>query len=146
MLKRWFLYFLALFGVVAFYGIYEGYLSYYIMICVVLFPIFSLLISLFSMMSAEAELSPLPSEIRRGEQIDAYLEINLKGWFPLSRSEITYISTNITFNDINDKDMLIVYGCKNEKVPLPVESNHIGSGILISKFCCFDMDANISGM
>ncbi|PKM62624.1 MAG: hypothetical protein CVU97_04155, partial [Firmicutes bacterium HGW-Firmicutes-21] len=110
-----------------FYGIYEGYASYFILLIVVFFPFFSLVISLFGMLRVRIGMLPLPSEIKRGEPANAVIRVYTRCWFPLSILKITYIAKNITFCRDKSKKTFFLYGCSYSDVSLPLDTNHIGS-------------------
>ena len=130
MLKRWLTYLSVLLIAALFYGIYDGYLSYYIFLVITLLPFFSLLISLPHMSRTKAELSSIPAEIYIDETFGVYINIGSKG-LPLPRVEIKYNINNITLpenmeSNNNSVSTITVFGCKNDKVPLPVNSAHVG--------------------
>lgn len=126
MLKRWIIYLIILAGAVSFYGIYEGYISYFILIAVILFPFFSLAFSLYGMMRVRISMKPLPSEIRRGEAKNAEIQINPHCKLPLSQIRITYIAKNITFCRDKKKNTIYIYGCIQSDVLLPLDTSHVG--------------------
>ncbi|MDD4165080.1 MAG: DUF58 domain-containing protein [Eubacteriales bacterium] len=139
MLKRWITYLAVLTGAIAFYGIYDGYNSYFLLISVLLFPFFTLAISLFGMLRMRICLQPLPTEIKRGEVINAELNINPRCIFPLSLIKITYTARNITFSRNQSKVTTYIYGCTETNVPLPLDTSHVGCIFLdISRVKVYD--------
>lgn len=132
MLKRWLTYLSVLLLAALFYGIYDGYLSHYIFMVVSLLPIFSLLISLPHMLVTKAELSSVPPEIYVDEIFDVHVHIKSKG-LSLPKVDIRYFADNITLpNDSVGKrnTRVSVYGCKDDKVPLPISSEHVGCVVI----------------
>lgn len=126
MFKRWIVYIAVIIGAIAFYGIYNGYISYLILIAVIIFPFFSLLISIFSMLRVRFNLLPLPIEIRKGEAISAQININPHCYLPLSQVNIIYTANNITFSKKSSIITLLVFGSKKSYVSLPLNTEHVG--------------------
>ena len=75
MAGRWCIYILTLICAFVFFGAYTEYLSYYILMTVVLFPIFSLLVSLWGILSVRLRLFSPSRVTAAGEAGAALIEI-----------------------------------------------------------------------
>ena len=134
MLKRWLAYLVYLIAAVIFYGFYDGYISFFILLAVVLFPVLSLLLAVPSFFGIQLELTNLPAEIFIGQGIDVFFDINRKKrtFLPIPRLELNYYTKNITFSNSDDSNVgnsithLTLFGCDGERIPIELDDSHIG--------------------
>ena len=116
MAGRRFIYTLSLAGCVVFYGAYQKWFSWIVLLAMLLLPWFSLLLSLRAMLSMKPKLN-LPERIRQGTDADVRLDLRCHGIRPPFRCKIRLIKPNTGENRI-----------VREGQPLPTE--HIGGLIL----------------
>ncbi|OGO87993.1 MAG: hypothetical protein A2Y15_03210 [Clostridiales bacterium GWF2_36_10] len=139
MIKRWIIYIATIIGAITFYGVYDGYISYFILITVILFPFFSLAISLFSMLRIKFNLVPLPIEIRKSEVVSARININPRTWLPISQVNITYTANNVTLGRNSSLVTVMIFGSYKSYVSLQLNTEHVGCiNLDIKKIRVFD--------
>ena len=85
MIKRWLTYGITLLLAFVFYGVYTGYLSLFTLAVVLLFPLFSLLVSLWPMHAARVFEPVLKSRCVAGNRPAPLLHIRSAAPFPLPR-------------------------------------------------------------
>lgn len=128
MIKRWLTYGITLLLAFVFYGVYTGYLSLFTLAIVLLFPLFSLLVSLWPMHAARVFEPVLKSRCVAGNRPAPLLHIRSAAPFPLPRVEVEYTAVNTTFGGSAPERKLTVYG--RMEAPLPLEADFAHMGIL----------------
>lgn len=128
MIKRWLTYGITLLLAFVFYGVYTGYLSLFTLAVVLLFPLFSLLVSLWPMHAARVFEPVLKSRCVAGNRPAPLLHIRSAAPFPLPRVEVEYTAVNTTFGGSAPERKLTVYG--RMEAPLPLEADFAHMGIL----------------
>lgn len=116
MIKRWLTYGITLLLAFVFYGVYTGYLSLFTLAVVLLFPLFSLLVSLWPMHAARVFEPVLKSRCVAGNRPAPLLHIRSAAPFPLPRVEVEYTAVNTTFGGSAPERKLTVYGGGEEGV------------------------------
>ena len=79
-------YLLALIGAGAFFLFFNGFLSFYILVLAVVFPFFSLSVSLPAMLGSRTSFTPSSPSIRRGESLTLSLTVSNRWRLPLGRA------------------------------------------------------------
>ena len=128
MIKRWLTYGITLLLAFVFYGVYTGYLSLFTLAVVLLFPLFSLLVSLWPMHAARVFEPVLKSRCVAGNRPAPLLHIRSAAPFPLPRVEVEYTAVNTTFGGSAPERKLTVYG--RMEAPLPLEAVFALMGIM----------------
>lgn len=89
------LYALALLGAGLFYVFYTAWFSFYVLILVLIFPLFSLAVSLPGMLGWSASLSAEHSRVRRGERAECTLKVASRWRMPVSRAAVRLEMANL---------------------------------------------------
>lgn len=126
MLKRWNKYLIILAGATAFYGIYDGYLSFYLLLLTIFFPFFSFFISLYSMLKVSVSMQFMPTTVKKGEPVNAVLRIDTNSRLPVPMITIKYFEYNKTFSTDKEKSSLILCDCMASDVTVHLDTSHIG--------------------
>ena len=117
MIKRWLTYGITLLLAFVFYGVYTGYLSLFTLATVLLFPLFSLLVSLWPMRAVRVFEPVLKSKCVAGDRPAPLLHIRSASPFPLPRIDVEYTAVNATFGTEGAFRTLTVYGRMEAAVP-----------------------------
>ena len=140
MAGRWCIYILTLICAFVFFGAYTEYLSYYILMTVVLFPIFSLLVSLWGILSVRLRLFSPSRVTAAGEAGAALIEITSSCPVPVFSAYIEYETNDITFGQFSVHEKLKLFGAKRLTVPLRADFEHMGAvHIKIRKIRIYDL-------
>ena len=126
MIKRWLTYGITLLLAFVFYGVYTGYLSLFTLATVLLFPLFSLLVSLWPMRAVRVFEPVLKSKCVAGDRPAPLLHIRSASPFPLPRIDVEYTAVNATFGTEGAFRTLTVYGRMEAAVPLEADFAHMG--------------------
>ncbi len=104
-------YLLVLLGALVFFLCFNGYLSSYILICTLLFPIVSFLASLPGMLSIRLGLSVGAFSVRKGQEAPLRLQISSR--FPLAsgRAQVT-LAVHNTLTDETAEEQLYFTACR----------------------------------
>ena len=140
MAGRWCIYILTLICAFVFFGAYTEYLSYYILMTVLLFPIFSLLVSLWGILSVRLRLFSPSRVTAAGEAGAALIEITSSCPVPVFSAYIEYETNDITFGQFSVHEKLKLFGAKRLTVPLRADFEHMGAvHIKIRKIRIYDL-------
>lgn len=126
MLKRWNIYLFVLILSVLFYGIYEGYESYYVLLLTLFFPLLSLGISLYGMLRVKIYLKELPFELKKDAQQQVAIHIDSRSRIPLPLITLNMTEQNITVDSKATNTYIQLNDCINTIISVPLYSQHVG--------------------
>lgn len=89
------LYALALVGAVLFYIFYTGYFSWYVLVLTLVFPLFSLAVSLPGVLGCSVGLAVPDPRVRRGERAKCMVRFSCRRGLPVARAVVTLEAENL---------------------------------------------------
>lgn len=92
-------YLLALLGAAAFFLSFHGYFSFYVLILALVFPLFSLVVSLPGMLGARVSFAVSERSIRRGDSVRLTLTFRSRANLPAARVSALFSCTNLMTGD-----------------------------------------------
>lgn len=119
-------YLLALLGAVAFFVCFSGYFSFYVLVLALVFPLFSLLVSLPGMLGAGVSFAASHKAMRRGESALLTLALTSRWRLPVGRFSCRIVCANLMSGDVLRFRKHGAGGSLGLELKAEVESHHCG--------------------